>query len=135
MKREDVPYIVCGLFLFVVAFLLTFRTYLDLAPVREPPKGNGTEAVAVELDRASARMKTLIETQQSKVAGHVFLADAELFDATELKTDISVKVKYLLWQIEVSIALQRIETGKSPGKVPGMSITQPAGKPVGSANK
>ncbi len=123
-----------------IAVLLFVVALVYVSKFDETQKNKGetvvvppTAVAETEIDQLSAKMKTLIESQQNRLARRVVFADPGIFVTDGPKADIAVKLKYLRWQIEVSIMLQRMQNGEPVGGAAGMTIIG-QGQPVGASN-
>ncbi len=68
-----------------------------------------------ELDKLTGRLQRIIEGEQKRT-GHYIVATPPppvVYGALASETDIRIKLQYLLWQIEVIIAIRRIEDEKA----------------------
>ncbi len=124
----------------IVCCLLCLTAHVSMSKFNKTLKNKDETVVTpppavteTEIDQLSAKMKTLIETQQNRLARRVVFADPGIFVTDGPKADIAVKLKYLRWQIEVSIMLQRMQNGEPVGGAAGMTIIG-QGRPVGASN-
>ena len=78
--------------------------------------------VFTELDRSIEQVQKLIDAEQTRLGGKGIVATPPDYRGAD-KLDISIKLQYLLWKLDVAIMLQKIRPDEKPGMPIGETIS------------